>query len=64
MEPFPSNVARDLNYVTLDPVIFHQAAKQLKFKPSVDLFATPDHHHVESYFAPKRDAHAAAINAC
>ena len=49
--------------IMLDPVIFHQAAKQLKFKPSVDLFATADHHQVERYFAPQRDAHAAAINA-
>jgi len=44
LEPFPSNVAHDLNDVMLDPVVFHQAAKQLKFKPSVDLLSTADHH--------------------
>ena len=38
LEPFPSNAAHDLNEVMLHPVIFHQAAKQLKFKSSVTCF--------------------------
>ena len=35
LEPFHSNVAHDLTDVMLDPVVFHHAAKQLKFKPLV-----------------------------
>ena len=63
LETFPSNVAHDLNEFMLNIVIFHQAAKQLKFKPSVDVFATADHYQVARYLATKQDAHAAAINA-
>ena len=63
LEPFPSNVAHDVNDVLMDPIIFHQASKQLTFKPSVDLFATADHHQVERYFATQRDANSSAINA-
>ena len=56
LEPFPSNVAHDLNDVMLDLMVFQQAAKQLNFKPSVDLFGNAQHHQVDRYLAYKRDA--------
>ena len=36
---------------------------KFKYKPSMDSFATAEHHHVERYVATKQDANAAAINA-
>ena len=39
-------VRHDRNDVMLNPMVFHQMRKALHFKPSVDLFASADHHQV------------------
>ena len=62
-DPFPMNAAHDLNDVMLDPVVFQHAARHLRFKPTVDLFANNIHHQLPRYFSPTADANAAGINA-
>ena len=45
--------------VMLDPRIFHDACKQLKFKPSADMFASSEHHQLPRYYSlfPDKFAH-------
>ena len=47
----------------LNPLVFHQAGKQLKFKPSVDLFASSAHHQLLRYYSKTPDPKAAGIDA-
>ena len=54
---------KDAEDVMLNPLIFHQARKFLQFKPSVDMFATTEHHQVPRYFSPIADANAAGVDA-
>ena len=42
---------------------FWRACKDLKYSPTVDLFATATHKHVERYHAPTVDSHAAGMDA-
>ena len=44
-------VSRDRNDVMLNPLVFHQARKELKFKPIVDLFASAVHHQLPRYYS-------------
>ena len=53
----------DRNDVMLNPLVFHQARKQLKFKPSVDLFASSAHHQLPRYYSKTPDPKAAGIDA-
>ena len=64
--PQPSQLplfANDNNDVLLDPVIFRQAAKHLRFMPTIDLFANHDHHQCRRYFSPIADPKAAGVDA-
>ena len=47
----------------LNPFIFREARKQLGFKPSVDLFASADHHQLPRYFSQYDDPMAAGTDA-
>ena len=47
----------------LNPLVFHQARKELKYKPSVDLFANAKHHQLPRYYSPVADAKAAGVDA-
>ena len=49
--------------VMLHPTIFQTACHTLHFTPTVDLFASRQHHQVDRYFSPSPDSWAAAINA-
>ena len=49
--------------VMLDPVIFREACKRLKFKPSVDLFANAKHHQCARHCGPSLSPNAIASNA-
>ena len=49
--------------VMMDPVVFREACKILKFKPTVDLFANANHHQLPRYYSPKYDPRAAGVNA-
>ena len=55
--------ALDREDVQLDPVVFHEAQRQLRFRPTVDLFANAQHHQLPRYFAPREDPNAAHIDA-
>ena len=46
---------RDRDDVMLDPVVFHRARKELKFKPSCDMFANAKHHQVPRYYSNEAD---------
>ena len=59
-----SSQAVDLNDVMLDPTIFRQARKELNFKPSVDLFASDNHHQLPRYHtADPQDTKAVVCDA-
>ena len=49
--PLTKSFTRRLNRhdVMLNPFIFREARKQLGFKPSVDLFASADHHQLKIF---------------
>ena len=47
----------------LNPLVFHQARKELKYKPSVDLFANAEHHQLPRYYSPVADSKAAGVDA-
>jgi len=47
--------AHDREQVLLNPKVFKQAIKQLKFKPSVDLFASATHHQLHRYYSKDFD---------
>ena len=53
----------DRNDVMLNPLAFHQARKALRFKPSVYLFASAQHHQLPRYFSRAADPKAAGIDA-
>ena len=53
----------DRHDVMLNPLIFHKARKELKFKPSVDLFASAEHHQLPRYYSPVPDPKAAGLDA-
>ena len=41
--------------VMLDPVVFREITKRLKFKPTIDLFAIAQHHQVPRYCSARYD---------
>ena len=41
----------DREQVLMDPFVFRQACKRLKFKPSADLFASATHKHLHRYYS-------------
>ena len=53
----------DRHDVMLDPYVFRRVSRELRFKPSVDLFANVRHHQVPRYFALGPDPHAAGDDA-
>ena len=58
------NPARyDRNDVMLNPAIFRQARKTLQFKPSVDLFASKEHHQLPRYYSQTDDPQAVGTDA-
>ena len=61
--PPGSRPTADVNDVMLNPLVFHQARKELRFKPSVDLFANADHHQLHRYYSPVADPKAAGADA-
>jgi len=58
-----STQAPDIEQVLLDPRIFRKARKELRFQPSIDIFASRTHHQLPRYFSKSADAQAAGINA-
>ena len=53
----------DVNDVMLNPLVFHQARKEYKYKPSVNLFANADHHQLPRYYSQVADAKADGVDA-
>ena len=49
--------------VMLAPFMFWRACKELRFSPTVDMFATTYYKHVERYYAPTMYPHAAGADA-
>ena len=45
----------DVEQVLLNPTVFKMACKKLKFKPSVDLFASATHHQLHRYYSKDYD---------
>ena len=41
----------------MGPLVFRMAYKDLKFSPTVDLFATTHRKHVDRYYVPTLDPH-------
>ena len=60
--PIPLHPA-DKNDVMLNPLVFHQMRKALKFKPSVDLFASAEHHQLPRYYSKTADPHSVGVDA-
>ena len=57
----PPNLRED---VKIHPFYFHRACRLLKFKPTVDLFASAAHHQIERYYTLDfHDRNAAGVNA-
>ena len=59
----PSPYAQPKEDVMLDPVVFREACKRLKFKPTIDLFANAQHHQCPRYCSAKFDPKALTQNA-
>lgn len=57
------DLAHDNEDVMLAPEVFAQACSELKFHPTVDLFANAQHHQVPRYMAPRSDPWASAVDA-
>ena len=53
----------DRNDVKLNPKIFQLAKKTLQFKPSVDLFASKEHHQLPRYYSQTPDPRAVGTDA-
>ena len=47
----------------MDPLVFRQACKRLKFKPSADLFASATHKQLHRYYSRTPDPKALGTNA-
>ena len=45
----------DREQVFMDPLVFRQACKRLKFKPSVDMFASATHKQLLRYYSRTPD---------
>jgi len=58
-----SRKTHDPNDVMLNPLVFHNMRKVLKFKPSVDLFASEAHHQLPRYFSRFPDPKAVGVDA-
>ena len=53
----------DREQVLMDPLVFRQACKRLKFKPSADLFASATHKQPHRYYSRNPDPKALGTNA-
>ena len=53
----------DREQVLMDPLVFRQACKRLKFKPSADLFASATHKPLHRYYSRNPDPKALGTNA-
>ena len=53
----------DKEQVLLDPLIFRRAIKELKYKPSADLFASATHHQLPRYYSKEDDSRAVSTDA-
>jgi hypothetical protein len=49
--------------VMLNPEFFRLAKKELHYKPSVDMFASADHHQVPRYYSRESDPHSVGTDA-
>ena len=49
--------------VKMDPAIFREAARRLRFRPTADMFASASHHQLPRYYAVRHDPKAIGINA-
>ena len=47
----------------LDPRVFKYAVKELRFKPSIDVFASRTHHQLPRYYSKHPDPRSAGTNA-
>ena len=59
----PTIPSMDKEQVLLDPRIFRLAIKELKFKPSADMFASATHHQLPRYYSKENDPQAVGQNA-
>ena len=48
--------------VKLDPLIYQRAKRELKFKPSADMFASYKHHQLPRYYSRIKDPQAVGID--
>ena len=53
----------DRERVLMDPLVFRQACKRLKFKPSADLFASATHKQLHRYYSRTPDTKTLETNA-
>ena len=53
----------DREQVLMDPLVFLQACKRLKFKPSADLFASATHTQLHRYYSRTPDPKALGTDA-
>ena len=53
----------DREQVLMDPLVFRQACKRLKFKPSADMFASATHKQLHRYYSRTPDPKALGTNA-
>ena len=53
----------DKNDVMMDPYVFRRVTRELRFKPTIDLFASYEHHQVPRYFSRYADPHSSGVDA-